>query len=130
MTPDELRAAAEQLIAEREHRHESYRIAKRHGWKAPPEDETDGERLARAYLAEHPADDGDAVTMEWLRSIGFATAAEACGVAASLGRIEAFSVLPQPLQWRVNGFKVSEKPTRGDVRRLLAALGIPTGGQS
>lgn len=65
--------------------------------------------LAKAYLAEHPVDDDEPVTNEWLWSLP----------------------LYRKAIWRWTNnfvFDVSGQSapckTRGDVRRLLAALGI------
>ncbi len=89
--------------------------------------------LAKAYLAEHPADDGEAVTEDWLRSL--ATKTLMCGKEIDYHRFKfenGFSRLniypdcsvsiernddeiPLPLQLN----------TRGDVRLLCRALGIP-----
>lgn len=78
--------------------------------------------LARAYLAEHPADDGEAVTAEWLEVVGLSDAIE----------------LPEQfgIQFYPDGYAGLwyyygpgkdlriECKTRGDVRRLCKALGI------
>ena len=81
-------------------------------------------KLARAYLAEHPADDGELIDRDWLESIGL--------YGRSLGQIELshrdgtgwfFSVLADEhgIYW-----STIDKPfhTRGQLRRLAAALGI------
>jgi hypothetical protein len=74
MTPDELRAIAEYLLRVRDARHESHRIAVEHGWKFAadelPEDWTEGEELARAWIAEHPHDGHLSVDADWLLAVG------------------------------------------------------------
>ena len=78
--------------------------------------------VADAVLAEHPADDGEPVTEAWLRAAGFT-------VNPLRDRLEV-----GPAQWwhfancvlgidHHTGFWTL--PTRGHVRRLCAALGIP-----
>ena len=90
------------------------------------EDDTAAGRLAKAYLADHPADDDEPVTEEWL-----------CSVGAKKDDVSVF--FPSPIQgvpaiefskeqaWLTNedyaGVEIKLK-TRGDVRRLCAALGI------
>lgn len=83
--------------------------------------------LADAYLAEHPADDGEPVTADWMRSfapnpglyfplnddesgVWFVFNPEGCYMAISDG-VNRSAELPVP-------------PTRGHVRRLCAALGV------
>ena len=74
MTTDEMRAIAEYLLRVRDARHESHRIEVEHGWnfKADelPEDWTEGEELARAWLAEHPHDGLLPVDADWLLAAG------------------------------------------------------------
>lgn len=81
--------------------------------------------LAEAWLAEHLADDDEAVTKEWLLSIGF--------VEVSLGLSLDTGYVPVLYQnnrnaklWSIGHFacKLECYKTNGDVRRLLAALGI------
>lgn len=81
--------------------------------------------------ADHPADDAEPVAEGWLRSIGFEEID-----CPRHGCRNAFSdkcrhVIFSPHwhrdfvgQWFVNGIMCQEKKTRGDVRRLCAALGI------
>lgn len=137
MGTDELRAAAERQID--------------HAY--PPVDMrpgthrlrfADGEALARAWLADHPADDSTPVDEDWLRSVGF----------QSWYRFGVAIAVPAPITgnvwlvctdtpnasdcpwevWNVHKDEdgdTSDKamireeiPTRGSVRRLLAALGV------
>jgi hypothetical protein len=87
--------------------------------------------LADAYLAEHPADDGDVVTPEWLLSVGFTLDHEMepprdpvyC-IRSLLWRPHYFEV--NQGKWQFGPVTINQNPkTRGDVRRLCAALGIP-----
>ncbi len=78
--------------------------------------------LATAYLAEHPADDGEPITAEWLRSVGF--------VAHKPDGLPAYAVLPC-VYIRLDGGELEldgiplDFSTRGQLRRLCAALGDP-----
>jgi hypothetical protein len=86
--------------------------------------------LAHAYLADHPADEDEPVTEDWLRSIGL-----------KLRMGFGFPVTKTMSLWDSrNGWglyfhgglgdsaegetKIAKVATRGQVRRLLAALGI------
>lgn len=82
--------------------------------------------VADAYLAEHPADSEQSVTEEWLRSVGFVA-----------GRMPKDLALPPIVRgislagdeyWLVRTYPIPsdhEPKTRGHVRRLCSALGIP-----
>lgn len=108
----------------------------------------DKDTLVRAYLAEHPADDGGPVTPEWLRAVGFAEEdlgwqtcpltgrppnAFAIGGARD-GQYHHLGVWAGDGRWATyhltaDGFDGSETwlawaETRGAVRRLCAALGV------
>ena len=94
-------------------------------------DRQDATLLASLYLAEHPADDGEDVTEEWLESVGWR-------------RNRGYMDSPQigdscfQLTWCSLGQSMllecddNDQPdvtlphikTRGDVRRLCEALGI------
>ena len=88
--------------------------------------ESDADVLADAYLAERPADDGEPVTVEQLRAEGwpiydypcFWTSRTASGVGVMIDFRSDGRVLT-----KVGGLDWRTAPTRGDVRRLLAALG-------
>ena len=92
--------------------------------------------VADAYIAEHPADDGDAVTEEWLLGCGFLPAAwcrpKRDGDAGrsgsySLGDLHLLFVidcLDEPGFWCLGGINTAPLPTRGHVRRFCAAIGI------
>lgn len=76
-----------------------------------------GVMLAKAWLTEHPAEDGgESVTDEWLEVIGFNR-----GGCLDVGY---WVIECQKLALRLNSYQVKENPTRGDVRRLCKALGI------
>lgn len=76
--------------------------------------------VAKAYLAEHPEDDGKAVTPQWLKKLH----------GAEVG----FGGWPRigPIQWDQIGLSAVVStlqgtwplPTRGHVRRLAVALGV------
>ena len=131
-TTDELRAAASRLVghvAARTDGEDPYRLA-------TPDDPAmshtfDHDRftadigaVGRAYLAEHPADDGEPVTPEWLAATGFSPAwgdkyRHQRGHMDVVWREGVMSLAHRTDEW-------SELPvrTRGHVRRLLMALGI------
>jgi len=104
MTSEELRAAAERFIE----------------WdRRGVIQSADGAAVCRAYLAEHPADDGEPVTAEWMK---------ACGWEGSY--VGVFGIQGLAGFWD-NGELHLSKPyslpaaTRGQLRRLCAALGVP-----
>ena len=73
--------------------------------------------LAQAYIAEHPADDDEPVTDEWLDSV-FGTDDSLC--------TEWHDEWGEKITW-LDKFGLVSIPmpkTRGDVRRLCRALGI------
>jgi hypothetical protein len=90
--------------------------------------------LADAYLAEHPADDDEPVTEEWLRAVGFVTHRQ--GVAIDMGLRSRggpwlyFACCPGLVNpdWMFDDGRLLAAPdlnTRGHVRRLCEALGVP-----
>ena len=88
--------------------------------------------LADAYLAEHPADDAEPISEEWLRSVWFVAVESDMGrnysdhfeiEAASKGTLNLWE-FNQTGDWLINGFDSWPLKSRGDVRRLCAALGI------
>lgn len=98
--------------------------------------------LADAYLVEHPADDGEPVTEEWLRSVGFTQYNEetlssdmvflSLWIDRSLHNT-AFLAVHWPLTtkyevyWSCQGFslyKPAYPKTRRDVRNLAKCLGV------
>ncbi len=86
--------------------------------------------LSRAYLAEHPADEHEAITEAWLRSVGFFERCEYLVIRPSE---------PMPIglrhtkigfglidgNWYANGLGCKTPETRGQLRLLARALGIP-----
>lgn len=88
----------------------------------------DGLMLRDAYLAEHPADDSESVTFEWLESIGFYR--DGTHIDDPLTCCESAIYLSpdhnDETVWVVfvEVYELGHVKTRGDVRRLLAALGI------
>ncbi len=90
------------------------------------------------FLAEHLADDGDAVTVGWLESVGFREAgckrfSVALGVLIVSppwgGFVEWWCAIANP-EWRIGDrtsmphTEILAPKTRGHVRRLCASLGI------
>lgn len=124
---DELKSAAERLGG---------RLSGTYNYRESAHNiESDTRLLARAYLDEH---DETPVTEEWLRSIGFV--GETFCLRTSEHREECVRLcidLEEPRAWfqetiyhSINGIRdVSNvrcplPKTRGEVRRLLAALGV------
>lgn len=70
-------------------------------------------------LERQDADDAKPVDEAWLQSIGF----KDDGPSMHLGPVTHY---PVQKTWMVFGYRVEKRPTRGDVRRLLAALGVKT----
>lgn len=103
-TPDELRAAADRFLA----------------FDGTGNVMAEAFLLANAYVAEHPADDDEPITVEWLCVMGW----ELTDTRLELG----------PLSWhgfdntmRIDCDILTSLPhitTRGDVRRLCKVLGI------
>ncbi len=133
MTPDELQAAAERLG--------------RYCDGLMPDgdglDQQDGYRLSgaehlvtcllvAAYFAEHPADDGEPVTGSplnetWLPAVGFTYEPDIYGPTDwwRLGKLRFYPYSGGSSRWTYDGVSLPDQPTRGHVRRLCAALGIP-----
>lgn len=91
----------------------------------------DEHELAQAWVADNPADDETPIDEAWLRSVGFAPA----GIADTLRlRIGPFGNLYLdvidykegllPSLW-LQDEEISMHPTRGEVRRLIAATLTP-----
>lgn len=95
----------------------------------------DAELVARAWLAEHPADDGEPVSAEWLMVTGWVDVAEPGGgplytfcrpdhggavltLEGDHRCLMAFLGHPDGAPWPCDIY------TRGQVRELLRALGI------
>lgn len=92
---------------------------------------SDLDALFLAYDAgaadEHPADDGELVTEEWLRSAGFKEDSQddrrwfkRGKVCVAPPRVETGNVW----RWWLGYEHLDELPIRGHIRRLLAALGV------
>lgn len=113
---DDLRAAADRRRADDYTRHPS---SYDEYWMSEQKFD-DMKVLADAYLADHPADDGEGADVDWLISVGFV--------------LDAWAVRRGLLLWslaRTGWFIGSQEltppspVTRGWVRRLAFALGIP-----
>jgi hypothetical protein len=126
---DELRAAAERVRRAKagEHPFAIYGEddAQTQGWH-------DRKVLAEAWLAANPADDGEPVTEDWLRDQGWDSdgydlpywtlpAARRRGI--TIGVFTGKSRMSRLVFGRE---PVAQPATRGDVRRLLAAIGVPS----
>ena len=112
MTP-ELRAAAERLLqgarAYRDGLHNQ---------------QLDLQNVADAYLREHPADDEQLIDEAWLRSVGFINTwgDKFRNVSGDIDIVvDGETVM---LAYRSDYYDTATKATRGDLRRLAAALGI------
>lgn len=114
----EIRAAAERLrrLEAGEHQDAVY------GDFANAFRRLDTQTLADAFLAEHPADDDEPDTEEWLRGVGF-TDCKNDGLRLSI--LARYPNLGMPF-WEVCGtvIRLAQPKTRGQLRRLCAALGI------
>jgi hypothetical protein len=86
--------------------------------------------MARLRAAEaRPADDGEPVTEEWLRAVG-ATGdrplrIEHLNIRLVAYYLEGWCSGHARWDWWLNGNQIPAQPTRGHVRRLCAALGVP-----
>ncbi len=112
---DETRAAAERL---RDHRTTQWPLRTQ-----------DMNTIIEAYLAEHPADDAEPITGEWLRTTSAYTFVE---LPDNDGTNVLFEIEPfGPDEYRPQLSEGSDMivlrrlKTRGDLRRLCAALGVP-----
>lgn len=136
MTDDATRAAAERLVghaAARTDGDDPYRPATPHDPSQSYLFDHDQFRadigvVGRAYLAEHPADDAEPVTAEWLASVGWGVTVTRTVVAYESGDLRVSGQLHDGV-WHLFGRRVEGDcslrcRTRGDVRRLLAALGV------
>lgn len=107
--------------------------------------------LAEAWLADHPEDDGEPVTEAWLRSLGYlpddssppngdlAKKIWGKGETADYGKEPAMHMVVNARDggiwveaYAADGdslciIEIDAVATRGAVRRLMAALGIPAG---
>jgi hypothetical protein len=128
---DELRRAAERMVG-------AFQMGKQlfpELFKAVGDDMLgDALKLARRYLAEHRADDGEPADAAFVRSLGTPDRDDGRAVVVFLTRRTA-EVFVRVIwernfsgQWRcvvTVGDGVIPTPTRGHVRRLCAALGVP-----
>lgn len=86
--------------------------------------------LYLAYLAEHPADDDVLLTVSYMEQVGFLDIGPRGGVPRMRIQFLIVYCLADRNRWTVNHVEVPEPKTRGDLRRLCAALGIPLTCQS
>lgn len=123
LSKEELRVAAQRLI---ENRYDL--VGELHTPEGTFLRSADADSVARAYLAEH-ADDGEAVTEEWAKeNADFVNAEGNWFCWDIIGDLEVwFTTEETPrliVQCAEPGQVVCNNPTRGHLRRLLAALGI------
>ena len=83
--------------------------------------------VSKAYLAEHPADDGDAIERDFLESIR-QNGCDAGTFESSYGVIVDMCGNENPRVAYIGHSKLSEVSTRGELRALLKALKIDTKG--
>lgn len=121
MNADELRAAAERLrrVGDGEAVAQAYRAypsphMQRYG---------DIVMLADAWIAEHPADDGDPVDEAWVKGLGFEQYEYVPYTWLKCGHLQYVPSRDPPF-CIVGGWPVIRVETRGHVRRIAAALGI------
>ena len=137
---DEVRKAAERLrqVYENARNHDSCWISRVYepdftGKSRESDYQRDRDIVTQAYLAEHPADDDEPVTEEWLLSIGFELTREGLPFHREIDGY----LKPSPgnlLQPGESAYDWKLEPpannllavlfTRGDVRRICRALGI------
>lgn len=118
----EQRAAIDRLRKLREGTENPYE-AIGHSWY-----EIDHRSLAGAYFAEHPADDAEPVTDDWLKSVGFTIRGQcygelACPPGETRWSLELDQFGALPVASNEHPFRNYCK-TRGEIRRLCSALGI------
>ena len=127
---NELQAACERLPAHEEWKKNGGQPP--YGWGTRPmQIERDRQEVALAYLREHPTDDAEPVTVDWMRSNGrdnegcfesewqHSIAPMICVISrACAGGWEPCKLWLGGVQGRL------QEVTRGDVRRLCSALGI------
>lgn len=86
----------------------------------------DCQTLAEEYLVEHPADEGEQITREWLASIGFKPVPSGSGPNyddhMEMGLLNLWDFNGQC--WVVDDADWMELHTRRQVYQLLSALGI------
>ena len=90
----------------------------------------DHRALYLAYLAEHPADDDLLLTVSYMEQVGFLDIGPRNGVPRMRLQFLIVYCLADRNCWKVNCVEVPEPKTRGDLRRLCAALGVPLTCQS
>jgi hypothetical protein len=85
-------------------------------------------QVARAYLAEHPADEDEPVTAEWLQSMGWAEFGLGIASQRGLFRSRLRFAFDLGVTLCMPGIESEgHQMTRGELRRLCAALGVPLG---
>lgn len=89
-------------------------------------DIADRNALAAAYLAEHPADDAEPITANWLAAVGFTSPGAFTHTIDGGITMEWFSGGDLG-QWEciIGDHVCPDFGTRGQLRRLCAALGVP-----
>ncbi len=111
MTDAELRAAAEMVVATGTHKDWFDTI------------DAGAVAVASAYLAEHPADEHELWTAEWLKAVGFDGDMSKNGPGMWLRGVRIHS--DGRWSWCGQSWPFKAIQTRGDLRRICAALNIP-----
>lgn len=124
MSDSELRAAAERIRKVRAGA-DPWQV---YDGKPGSGSETDEDAIVSAYLAEHPADSDQPAAWPWLGNLGFVDTGDVSRLTPNCWTIDwTIDVTSNPggsVLW-LNDTPVTDDPTRGHVRRLLAALGVP-----
>jgi hypothetical protein len=86
-------------------------------------------KLAEAWLAEHPEDDDDGLSVEWLLSVGFTPGNfDSMQIYHTTELLRIIVGGNESERWlRVGAALICTSPTRGDVRRLARALRVELG---
>lgn len=94
--------------------------------------EGDIQYVANAYLADHPADEGEPITDGWLREIGFIQ----WNTSEHIYSMRFLKTNDELQLWRQSGSRMTVKvfgvtlkspvEARGQLRKLLEALGVET----
>lgn len=84
--------------------------------------------LARGYLAEHPADDSEPICIDWIMSLSAGPIDMSSGDDLAVAFCNGWQLHRAPNEtrwsfWRCAGCFLRMVDDRGDVRRLMSALG-------
>ena len=122
MSDDELRAAAQEMVDDL-----SYLTDKSGGIRIPVPEHW--RAVALGYLAEHPSDNEEPVTDEWLRSVGFDDRLPGLVIEGDCQYLLVYCRAGWYLSDDGDEIWVNPLTKRSHVRRLCAALGVPLQGR-